>query len=291
MGPTNRMEKEGTQSPLTQAVFPIHRRHLREVDDTLPRCPRAPAEVDVLEKEEEARIERANMLKERSTDKETCPHHPIDITYRPRIQVPLEVSPHAPQEDRAQDRSLDQEIGHARKSAVGITHGTILMEELRRKNANSGILLHGSNHALEACGLQYIVRIDDEEIRPPCVPKSNGIPPGIASIARRLEDVDGGELREPVADNTNGVIARMIINDENFKGIRNRLAKERLHTPHRLLRRAVIENNSRNKGYGHQINKDASASVKVEKSLIRTWRLGPAVSLKGSPTVSPVTAA
>jgi hypothetical protein len=39
------------------------------------------------------------------------------------------------------------------------------------------------------------------------------------------------------------------------------------------------------------MNSAARASVRVEKSLINTCKLGPAVSLKGSPTVSPVTAA
>ena len=38
-------------------------------------------------------------------------------------------------------------------------------------------------------------------------------------------------------------------------------------------------------------NKGAKTSVIVLKSLISTCRLGPAVSLKGSPTVSPTTAA
>ncbi len=41
----------------------------------------------------------------------------------------------------------------------------------------------------------------------------------------------------------------------------------------------------------NQINNGASTSVKVPSNLIKTCKLGPAVSLNGSPTVSPVTAA
>src|SRR5262249_30363002 len=40
-----------------------------------------------------------------------------------------------------------------------------------------------------------------------------------------------------------------------------------------------------------QMNRGAMTSVIVLSSLISTWRLGPAVSLNGSPTVSPTTAA
>src|SRR3989338_6478161 len=40
-----------------------------------------------------------------------------------------------------------------------------------------------------------------------------------------------------------------------------------------------------------QMNNAANARVSVENSLMSTWSEGPAVSLNGSPTVSPVTAA
>merc|ERR1711985_203447 len=43
--------------------------------------------------------------------------------------------------------------------------------------------------------------------------------------------------------------------------------------------------------YSDTTKRGAHTSVIVERSLINTWRDGPAVSFEGSPTVSPVTAA
>lgn len=217
MGAPGAVAEKGKQSPLAQAALSIRRRRLREIDNALPRFPRTPAEVNVLEEEEEPRIEGADLLKERPADEEARPHRPIDVAGRLRILVPLEVPPHASGKRAAQDRPLDEEVGHAGKRAVGIPHRAVFMEKSRREDADGRICLHRRHHVRETGELQCIVRIDDEEIFSSCARECERIPSGITHIPRGLENVNRWKPCKPVADDADGVVAGMVINNQHLQ--------------------------------------------------------------------------
>lgn len=217
VGAPGAVAEEGKQSTLTQTMLPIGCRHLWKIHNTLPHLPRTSAKVNVLEEEEKPGIEGADPLKERATDEETRPHRPIDVADLLSILVPLKVPPHASGECAAQERPLDEEISHTGERAVGIPHGAILMEELRREDADARIPLHGTHHVLEAGGFEYIVRIDNKKVLSYCMRKSKRIPPSIADVTRGLENADIRKLPQAIAEHADGIIAGVVVDDEYFQ--------------------------------------------------------------------------
>ena len=73
--------------------------------------------------------------------------------------------------------------------------------------------------------------------------------------------MDTRNVFELCADNTDGVVEGVVVDDEDFESIRvfeyssirprraeECLPRERLHAPHRLLRRAVVEDDGGDEG-------------------------------------------
>lgn len=71
--------KKREYSPLAETAFTIGDDDGRIVDDAFSRLPGSPAKVDVLEEEEEPRIETAEFLIERASQEQACPRDPVDF--------------------------------------------------------------------------------------------------------------------------------------------------------------------------------------------------------------------
>lgn len=89
---TNACRNQVPEALATQAPWAVERLYEREVDDTLAVRTAPPAEISILEEEEEAFVEAIECCEKCSRNEEASPHHPINILYFIAIGREHEVS-------------------------------------------------------------------------------------------------------------------------------------------------------------------------------------------------------
>lgn len=233
--------QEAEEPPFAEAAFSIRPGGGGKVDDSFAGGPAAAAEIDVFEEQEETRIKSSQLLAEVAAHHKASADDPVRLARLVRIAIPLQVASHPFGEEAAQRGALDDDVHGSWKGSVGIPHRAIGVEELRSENADGWVVQHVARHLFHRVGRKDFRRVIEQEQIAACVLEAEIVSAAEAHVLRGFENAHGGEILEASAQDPDRIVLRVIVHDEDFHLIRDRLTEQGLHTVHRLLGGSVVE--------------------------------------------------
>lgn len=253
MLPSHAHGQEAEKTPFAEAAFAIRPGGGGEVDDPFAGGPAAAAEIDVFEEQEEARIESFQLLTEIAAHHEAPADDPVRLARLIGIAIPLQVPSHAFGEEAAQRGAFDDDVHGSRKGSIGIPHRAVGVEELRSEDADGRIMLHRGCHLFHRVGCKNFCRVIEQKQASACVPEAEIVSAAEAHVPRGFENANGGEILEAGLQDADRIILRVVVDDENFHPIRNRLTEQGFHAVNRLPGGSVVEDDGGEKRCFHGV--------------------------------------
>lgn len=224
-----------------QSALAIRPARGREVYNALSGIPASAAQIRVLEEQEKALVETAELFTEIAPNHKAAARHPIYVARDVWIPVPLKVAPHTKLEDIPQHRPLDEDVERTRETPVRISDGAVVIDQFGRENSYHCIMFHSVNHLGHGIGRQYLGGIVHKDVFAARAAEPDVVPVPEAEIALRLDEADLRSRKpDAIANVSDRVVVRMIVHDQNLHPVRGGLMQKRVGAPPGVLASAVI---------------------------------------------------